>query len=96
MSQFVLFITMTLEPGTQDAFMPIIKENAEASVRDEPGCQQFNVLLPNEEKADTLYLYEAYDDEAAFAAHQATAHYKKFKEIGSDMVADMNVIRMNG
>ncbi|MBT4938014.1 MAG: antibiotic biosynthesis monooxygenase, partial [Rhodospirillaceae bacterium] len=46
MSQFVLFITITLKPGTKDTFMPLIQENAKASVSDEPGCQQFDVLLP--------------------------------------------------
>jgi quinol monooxygenase YgiN len=95
MSQFVLFITVTLEPGTKEAFMPIIQENAEASVHDEVGCHQFDVLISGDGTADTIYLYEVYDDEAAFAVHQSTAHYKKFKEASGAMVAQMDVIRLD-
>ncbi len=96
MSQFVLFITINLEPGTQADFMPIIEENAAASLRDEPGCSQFDVWLPHDGSEDVAYLYEVYDDDAAFAAHQATSHYKTFKETTGAMVNNMNVIKMKG
>ena len=96
MSQFVLFITMTLEPGIQDKFMPIITENAAASVRDEPGCSQFDVWLPHDGTKDVVYLYEVYNNDDAFAAHQATPHYKHFKETGAPVVTNMDVVRMKG
>ena len=95
MSQFALFITVTLNPGTEDAFMPIIQENAAASVRDESGCRVFDVLLPHGGAKDIVYLYEIYDDDAAFAAHQASPHYKNFKETTGDIVANMDVVRMS-
>ena len=96
MSQFVLFITITLLPGTQEAFMPLIQENASASEQDEPGCQKFDVLLPHDGTANVVYLYEVYDDEAAFATHQASAHYVQFKDVATDMIENMVVIKMEG
>ena len=34
-SQFAIFVTIKLKPGTADAFQALIEENAEAAVRDE-------------------------------------------------------------
>jgi|TARA_B100000315_G_C14585347_1_gene592692 quinol monooxygenase YgiN len=97
MSQFALFATLTLEPGTKDAFMPLIQENAASSVADEPGCQRFDVLLPRkDDNENTVYLYECYDDKDAFAAHQATPHYTKFGDTGGAMIANMEVVMMTG
>ncbi|MBT3991118.1 MAG: antibiotic biosynthesis monooxygenase [Rhodospirillaceae bacterium] len=96
MSQFVLFITITLKPGTKDTFMPLIQENAKASVSDEPGCQQFDVLLPSDGLEDSVCLYEIYDDKDAFAAHQATSHYNEFKAMTGEMIANMDVVRLTG
>ena len=96
MRQFVLFITITLKPGTQEAFMPQIEKNAATSEQDEPGCQKFEVLLPHDGTQNVVYLYEVYDDEAAFAAHQAMAHYIQFKDVANDMIENMDVIKMKG
>ena len=54
---FTIIVTFKLEPGSASAFKPIILENAEASVRDEPGCHQFQVLH-DESSPDTIILYE--------------------------------------
>ena len=85
MSNVALVITLKLKPGKRDAFLPLISENARASARDEPGCQTFDVILP-EDSEDTVILYEVYDDDAAFAAHQQSPHYKKFFELRGDYV----------
>jgi quinol monooxygenase YgiN len=44
-------------------------------VRDEPGCRQFDVCT-DPGQPDTVFLYELYDDLAAFEAHQTMPHYK--------------------
>ncbi|MCD6042359.1 MAG: hypothetical protein K0R40_1962 [Burkholderiales bacterium] len=51
-------------------------ENA-AAARKEPGCRQFDVLVDPKDKTKVM-LYEVYDDEKAFEAHQQTAHFKKY------------------
>ena len=52
--------------------------NAKVSRETEPGCRQFDVCV----EADTgrTFLYELYDDRAAFEAHLASAHFKAFDE----------------
>lgn len=59
------------------SFMAHMLANARESVRVEPGCRQFDVCrdpgAPNR-----IFLYEAYDDRAAFDAHLASPHFKAF------------------
>ena len=48
----------------------------------EPGCLQFDILIPHQQ-ADTICLHEVYADEAAFDLHNASqtlAHYKAQSE----------------
>ena len=71
------------------AFRKAMLENAEASRTREPGCRQFDVC----EKPDgsEIFLYEIYDDEAAFKAHLATDHFKKFDSLVTPWISDKRV-----
>ncbi len=85
MSRFALVVSFTLKPGNRGAFLRLVRENASASVRDEPGCYRFDVLTSDH--ADQVLLYEIYADEAAFADHLATPHFKSFDDASRDLVA---------
>lgn len=61
----------------RDRFMALMLANAEASLRDEPGCRQFDVCIDPADP-ERLMLYEVYDDDAAFEAHLAAPHFKTF------------------
>ena len=69
-----------------ERFRQLISENARASVRDEPGCRQFDVVVPDGEP-DSVLLYEIYDDKAAFAAHTKTPHFAAFDRDSVPFVA---------
>jgi (4S)-4-hydroxy-5-phosphonooxypentane-2,3-dione isomerase len=73
---FVLVVNIRIKPESVDAFMQRLKDNASAA-RKEPGCKQFEVLVDPKDKTK-LMLYEVYNDEKAFEAHQATPHFKKY------------------
>ena len=92
MSQFAIFVTIKLKPGTGAAFRPIILENATAAVRDEPDCHQFQVLT-DESDPDTYFFYEVYSDAAALDTHREQPHYKTFIEAGKDMIAERIIQR---
>jgi (4S)-4-hydroxy-5-phosphonooxypentane-2,3-dione isomerase len=81
MSAYAVAVTLRPKPEFRAQFRDAIVENARASRTTEPGCRQFDVC----ESADgnEVFLYEIYDDEAAFRAHLATDHFKRF-----DAVAD--------
>ncbi|HEY7798040.1 MAG TPA: putative quinol monooxygenase [Hyphomonadaceae bacterium] len=78
-------VDFRLKPGTFDRFHKLIVENARASVRDEPGCRQFDVVTPNG-AADRVVLYEIYDDPAAFETHKRTPHFAVFDRESASLV----------
>jgi len=90
MGGFVVMVDFRLKPGTSDRFRQLIDENARASVRDEAGCRQFDVVVP-EGQADRIVLYEIYDDRAAFDAHMKTPHFASFDAASRDLVASKEV-----
>ena len=73
---FVLVVNIRVKPENVDAFMQKLSDNARAA-RKEPGCRQFEVLVDPKDKTKVM-LYEVYDDEKAFEAHQQTPHFKKY------------------
>ena len=73
---FVLAVNIRIKPENVDAFMKGVLENA-GSARKEPGCRQFEVLVDPQERTKVM-LFEVYDDESAFEAHQQTPHFKRY------------------
>ena len=73
---FALEVQIRIKPENVDAFMKKLLENATAA-RKEPGCRTFDVLVDPQDRTKVM-LYEVYDDEKAFEAHQATPHFKKY------------------
>lgn len=84
---FVVTVTFTIKPEMIDAFLPAMVENARTSREVETGCQQFDVCS----NGDTVFLYEIYDDRAAFDLHLASDHFKSFDAYVADMVSDKQV-----
>jgi (4S)-4-hydroxy-5-phosphonooxypentane-2,3-dione isomerase len=73
---FVLVVNLKVKPENVEAFMSKVTANAKAA-RTEPGCRQFDVLVDPKDKTRVM-LYEIYNDEAAFEAHQQTPHFKRY------------------
>ena len=81
MTTFVIFAEIKLKPDCLDAYIPLIKYDAEHALRDEPGCKLFHILLPEESSGDVVHLYEVYESEEDFKEHQQTPHFTHyFKE----------------
>lgn len=72
----VLQVNIRIKPENVDAFMAKVIENGKAA-RSEPGCRTFEVLLDPEDRTKIM-LFEVYDDQKAFEAHQAGAAFKKY------------------
>ena len=87
---FVVTVVFVAKPGHRADFRREMIANAEASRTREPGCRQFDVC----ESADgaTIFLYEIYDDEAAFKAHLATDHYLRFNATVTPWITEKRVV----
>lgn len=77
MNAFVLCVRLKVKPENVDRFMQLLLANGKAARETEPGCRGFDILVDPKDRTQ-LMLYEVYDSEAAFEAHQQTAHFKKY------------------
>ena len=68
-----------------DEFLVAMRKNACLSLRDEEGCQQFDICQDQQNLA-SIFLYEIYDDAAAFERHKAAPHYDEFNKAIDGMV----------
>jgi (4S)-4-hydroxy-5-phosphonooxypentane-2,3-dione isomerase len=84
-AMFTLVVQIKVKPENVDAFMKKLDDNARAA-RTEPGCRQFEVLVDPKDRTKVM-LFEVYNDEAAFEAHQATPHFKTYVAEAVPMLA---------
>ncbi len=81
---FVVVVDFDVAAGAEAEFLALVKDNADASVRLEPGCSRFDVAVSAGGRK--VFLYEIYDDEAAFRAHLATPHFVAFDRATAALV----------
>lgn len=86
---YVVSVTIHVMPEHRDAFIAASRDNAENS-RTEPECLQFDVAQAIDD-ANCFHLYEAYRSPAAFAAHQQTAHYLRWRDAVNPLMARQRV-----
>lgn len=73
---YLVAVTFDVVPAQFAAFKIRMAKQAADSLT-EPGCQRFDVWA-DPEGAPRVFLYEIYDDRAAFDAHLDSAHFKDF------------------
>ena len=93
---YVLQVDIRIKPENVDAFMAKLAVNA-ADARTEPGCIRFDVLVDPADSTHVM-LYEIYDNEKSFEAHQQTAHFKRYVAEAVPLLASRqrNVWRLVG
>jgi (4S)-4-hydroxy-5-phosphonooxypentane-2,3-dione isomerase len=82
---FSLVVQMEVWPGGREQFLAGMSANAEASVRDEPGCLRFDVCSVAGDE-NRFVLYELYTDAEAFAAHKASPHFAQWRVIADQVL----------
>jgi quinol monooxygenase YgiN len=87
----MLLVTVTLEilPEKAEAFRDRIGQQA-ADSRGEPGCRRFDVWCDTGD-CSRVFLFEIYDDRAAFDAHLASPHFRAFDSEVGPWVRDRKV-----
>ena len=73
-----------------DKFLLPMRKNAVQLYKVEVGCQQFDICQ-DQQNLSNIFLYEIYDDEAAFEAHKAARHYHEFNHAIDGMVVKKSV-----
>jgi quinol monooxygenase YgiN len=86
-------VEFRIKPAHVAAFHEAIVANARESLNTEPGCRQFDVCR---DAADPtlFFLYELYDDDAAFEAHLQAPHFLRMNAHTADAVLSKSVRRL--
>ena len=82
---FSLVVQMEVRPDLREEFLAGMTANAEASVRDEPGCLRFDVSAVTADP-NRFFLYELYTDAEAFEAHKASPHFAQWRTVAERVV----------
>lgn len=78
---YLVAVTFQIAPDNAQAFTARVQQQATDSLT-ETGCQRFDVWCDPTDPAK-VFLYEIYDDRAAFDVHLASDHFKAFDaEVG--------------
>ena len=77
MSRIMIVVEFEVKPEHRNQFIELIKGHAQRS-RAEDGCQQFDVLLPQEDHNRVLLVEAWHDQEALESALQTSARYISF------------------
>ena len=83
---YVVVVNVNVKPEAVAAFIAATQDNHRGT-RAEPDNLRFDVLRRADDP-NRFVLYEVYRSEAAFTAHQQTAHYLSWKEAVAPMMAE--------
>ena len=83
-------VDFEVDPASLDAFLPLMQKNAAESLANETGCHQFDITQ-DPQNPTKLFLYELYEDAAAFEMHKQARHYLEFNDATSGMITAKSV-----
>ena len=81
MSKIGIAVLYKVKSGQRATVLELVKGHAERTKANEPGCLQFEVLVPHDQE-DELRLFEMYADADAFKAHTQAPYLAR---IGQDL-----------
>ena len=81
---------LTSKPGKEAQFQEQMTAQAKRCLANEPGCLQFDVVQDPKEPTRFVML-EVYKDDAAIKAHQDSQHFKDFRPVVGDLIADRKI-----
>ena len=91
--KMVRIAEIEIKPDYWDEYVAILKEEAEASVRLEPGVICIYPMF-QKENPNQIRLLEIYANKEAYASHLQTPHFKHYKEATLHMVKALRLVDM--
>lgn len=87
---FVITVEFTVKAAHVADFRAAMLEQARNSLEKEHGCRQFDVCFDPKDDA-RVFLYEIYDNEAAFQEHLKSERFQEFDATVKDWTASKSV-----
>jgi quinol monooxygenase YgiN len=82
---------LEIDPAQLEAYTAAVKEEMETSVRVEPGVLAIYAVAEKDDPSK-LRFFELYEDEAAYRAHIASPHFRKYFETTKAMITSRKLI----
>jgi quinol monooxygenase YgiN len=90
MSKIAIVVEFDVKPEHRQAFEKVIRSHAKRTREAEPGCLQFDVLIPQRD-ANKVFLFECYRDAAAFETHGKSPILADTREKYKDMIENRRI-----
>jgi quinol monooxygenase YgiN len=91
MSRLMIVVEFEVKPEHRSAFVELMKGHAQRS-RAEDGCQQFDVLVPQEDQS-RVFLVEAWRDQAALDVHIKLPAMARLREAWQPWLVSLKATR---
>jgi quinol monooxygenase YgiN len=88
---FVRVAELEIDPAQLDRYTAAVREEMETSVRTEPGVLAIYAVA-EKDRPHKLRFFEMYADEAAYRAHIASPHFRKYVEVTRDMITSRRLL----
>ena len=83
-------VDFEIDPVSLDTVLALMQKNASVSLANETGCHQFDITQ-DPQNPTKLFLYELYEDAAAFETHKQARHYLEFNDAIRGMITAKSV-----
>jgi quinol monooxygenase YgiN len=90
-SPVVRIAELEIDPAQLEAYKAAVKEEIETSIRVEPGVLAI-YSVAEKDAPSKLRFFEMYADDAAYRAHIASPHFKKYVETTKHMITSRRLI----
>jgi autoinducer 2-degrading protein len=90
MAKQAVVVKYQVRPGQMEAFLPILRAHVKRTRATDPGCLQFDILIPHRE-ADIVRLHEVYADEAILDAHNASEGLAAYKAASEPFLLERSI-----
>lgn len=87
---FAVTVVFEVKNEAIEAFRAAVLQQANNSLTREEGCRRFDVCF-DDARPERIFLYEVYDDRAAFDRHRQTAHFENFNAVAAPLVTGKTV-----
>jgi quinol monooxygenase YgiN len=87
-----LVVHLDIVEARLDEFLAIVRAHGANSQQIEPGCLQFEVLIPQEPSSHVI-LFEVYSDYAALESHWDSEHMAEYRRKIKGMIVNRTVYR---
>jgi (4S)-4-hydroxy-5-phosphonooxypentane-2,3-dione isomerase len=81
---------LTAKTGMEAKFKEAMTAQAQRCLTNEAGCLQFDVAQ-DPKNPERFVMLEVYKDDAAIKAHQDSLHFKDFRPVITELVAERTV-----